>query len=133
MHGPCRRWQRLALVALFLVVGTSPVAAQRFGRGYRGPGTVSNVKWSADGQAVFFTSQEQRFRLDLDSLTTREVEEDAPEAEASQQPTRNSGRPGSYSTNQHRHLCRSPPPAAASTRRSTPPTANGKRTTRTGM
>ena len=97
MHQNCHRWIMGALIATLLLVWQSPLSAQRFGRRSQGPGTVSNVKWSADGKAAYYTSEGKRYRLDLTEFQTSPVDEDDPEAEASTPPPRATGRRGSYS------------------------------------
>lgn len=64
---PTRRAFLLALAALAGILACDPAAAAQHGRrnSPAGPGTVADVKWSPDGKAVFYTSEGQRYRLDL--------------------------------------------------------------------
>ncbi|MBC8328471.1 MAG: DPP IV N-terminal domain-containing protein, partial [Planctomycetes bacterium] len=75
----------LLLVALAALLLTADTQAQRGRRGgYSGPGTVSEVSWSADGKSLYFTSEDQRYEFDLKSLKGKEIEDGDGKGEASQ-------------------------------------------------
>ena len=53
--------------ALVLFVADFATAQRGGGQQAGAPGTVTRVQWSDDGQSVEFTSEGERFRLDLES------------------------------------------------------------------
>lgn len=64
----------LAFFVLVASVLTADLFAQRrFGGAYRGPGVVTGVAWSEDGKSVSFTTQGQRYKLDLTTLEREKV------------------------------------------------------------
>ncbi len=82
---------RLLLPALLLCLLAAELdAAQRRGRRPQGPGTVSEVQWSEDGGALYFTTEGERYALDLRSFERSE----AAGAEGLPSVSRGGGRPG---------------------------------------
>ena len=73
----------LILMPLFFVAFESETNAQRRRGQLASEGTVSNVKWTEDGQSVLFTTQRKRYRYDFESGTRVELEKDAVETSVS--------------------------------------------------